>query len=86
MERVWGDCSCRKKYSHVDLVVMVDGYEGEKGAIVAGSRGYFLKVRVQTQKPPELEGELRETRGDGVSWHLLPWAEAAAVTGASAAA
>lgn len=34
----------RKKYSHVDLVVMVDGYEGEKGTIVAGSRGYFLKV------------------------------------------
>ncbi|NWR81861.1 SYSC protein, partial [Centropus unirufus] len=43
VERIWGDCSCRKKYSHVDLVVMVDGYEGEKGAIVAGSRGYFLK-------------------------------------------
>lgn len=47
MERVWGDCSCRKKYSHVDLVVMVDGYEGEKGAVVAGSRGYFLKVPAQ---------------------------------------
>lgn len=47
VERVWGDCSCRKKYSHVDLVVMVDGYEGEKGAVVAGSRGYFLKVRAQ---------------------------------------
>lgn len=44
MERIWGDCSVKKKYSHVDLVVMVDGFEGEKGAIVAGSRGYFLKV------------------------------------------
>ncbi|XP_050812203.1 serine--tRNA ligase, cytoplasmic isoform X2 [Gopherus flavomarginatus] len=44
VERIWGDCTVRKKYSHVDLVVMVDGYEGEKGAIVAGSRGYFLKV------------------------------------------
>lgn len=43
-EKVWGDCTERKKYSHVDLVVMVDGYEGEKGAVVAGSRGYFLKV------------------------------------------
>ncbi|XP_069489760.1 serine--tRNA ligase, cytoplasmic [Ambystoma mexicanum] len=43
VEKIWGDCSVRKKYSHVDLVVMVDGYEGEKGAIVAGSRGYFLK-------------------------------------------
>lgn len=67
VERVWGDCSCRKKYSHVDLVVMVDGYEGEKGAVVAGSRGYFLKVRAQTpmgaRKQLELEGELRETTG-----------------------
>ncbi|KAJ8265978.1 hypothetical protein COCON_G00150770 [Conger conger] len=43
VERTWGDCAVQKKYSHVDLVVMVDGYEGEKGAIVAGSRGYFLK-------------------------------------------
>ncbi|KAJ8369520.1 hypothetical protein SKAU_G00095480 [Synaphobranchus kaupii] len=43
VERVWGDCLVQKKYSHVDLVVMVDGYEGEKGALVAGSRGYFLK-------------------------------------------
>ncbi|XP_060629203.2 serine--tRNA ligase, cytoplasmic [Anolis sagrei] len=43
VERLWGDCTVRKKYSHVDLVVMVDGYESEKGAIVAGSRGYFLK-------------------------------------------
>ncbi|KAJ8257279.1 hypothetical protein GJAV_G00183900 [Gymnothorax javanicus] len=43
VERTWGDCTTQKKYSHVDLVVMVDGYEGEKGAVVAGSRGYFLK-------------------------------------------
>uniref|UniRef100_A0A673M9G6 serine--tRNA ligase n=1 Tax=Sinocyclocheilus rhinocerous TaxID=307959 RepID=A0A673M9G6_9TELE len=44
VERTCGECTVQKKYSHVDLVVMVDGYEGEKGAIVAGSRGYFLKV------------------------------------------
>ncbi|XP_078484963.1 serine--tRNA ligase, cytoplasmic-like [Ciona intestinalis] len=43
IERTIGDCTTRKKYSHVDLVVMVDGYEGERGAVVAGSRGYFLK-------------------------------------------
>lgn len=49
VERIWGDCAVRKKYSHVDLVVMVDGFEGEKGAVVAGSRGYFLKVRVGSQ-------------------------------------
>lgn len=46
MERTWGDCSVQKKYSHVDLVVMIDGFDGEKGAVVAGSRGYFLKVRL----------------------------------------
>lgn len=44
MERTWGDCSVQKKYSHVDLVVMIDGFDGERGAVVAGSRGYFLKV------------------------------------------
>ncbi|XP_061830006.1 serine--tRNA ligase, cytoplasmic [Nerophis lumbriciformis] len=43
VERTWGDCGTQKKYSHVDLVVMIDGFEGDKGAIVAGSRGYFLK-------------------------------------------
>ena len=90
VERVWGDCSCRKKYSHVDLVVMVDGYEGEKGAVVAGSRGYFLKVRAQIPaggwKRSEPEGELRETRRGWGSWLLLSWAELAAATGASAAA
>lgn len=47
MERTFGDCSVQKKYSHVDLVVMIDGYEGEKGAVVAGSRGYFLKVSLK---------------------------------------
>ncbi|KAF6719532.1 Serine--tRNA ligase, cytoplasmic [Oryzias melastigma] len=44
VERTWGDCSVQKKYSHVDLVVMIDGYDGERGAVVAGSRGYFLKA------------------------------------------
>lgn len=44
VERTWGDCTAQKKYSHVDLVVMIDGFDGEKGAVVAGSRGYFLKV------------------------------------------
>lgn len=53
---MWGDCSCRKKYSHVDLVVMVDGYEGEKGTVVAGSRGYFLKVRAVTPERSDSEG------------------------------
>uniref|UniRef100_A0AAX7TRA3 Serine--tRNA ligase, cytoplasmic n=1 Tax=Astatotilapia calliptera TaxID=8154 RepID=A0AAX7TRA3_ASTCA len=43
VERTWGDCTAQKKYSHVDLVVMIDGFDGERGAVVAGSRGYFLK-------------------------------------------
>ncbi|XP_011803553.1 PREDICTED: LOW QUALITY PROTEIN: UPF0577 protein KIAA1324-like [Colobus angolensis palliatus] len=50
VERISGDCTVRKKYSHVDLVVMVDGFEGEKGAVVAGSRGYFLKEPSKKQK------------------------------------
>jgi hypothetical protein len=24
---------------------MIDGYDGERGAMVAGSRGYFMKVK-----------------------------------------
>jgi seryl-tRNA synthetase len=35
----------RKKYSHFDLMTMIDGYDGERGAEIAGSRGYFMKVR-----------------------------------------
>lgn len=38
-----GDCSVRKKYSHVDLLQMIDGVDYERGAVVAGNRGYFLK-------------------------------------------
>ena len=41
-----GDCQIRKKYSHVDLLVMIDGVDYERGAAVAGGRGYFLKVRL----------------------------------------
>ena len=36
----------RKKYSHFDLMYMIDGYDGERGAQVAGSRGYFMKVKI----------------------------------------
>lgn len=41
--RTHGDCTQRKKYSHVDLIYMIDGMDGEVGAAVAGSRGYYLK-------------------------------------------
>lgn len=50
VERTWGDCTAQKKYSHVDLVVMIDGFDGERGAVVAGSRGYFLKVCFHMKK------------------------------------
>ncbi|XP_071818158.1 serine--tRNA ligase, cytoplasmic-like [Apostichopus japonicus] len=43
VERTFGDCEVKKKYSHVDLIQMIDGMDGERGAAVSGSRGYFLK-------------------------------------------
>lgn len=42
VERTWGDCEKKGKYSHVDLIVMIDGMNADKGAVVSGSRGYFL--------------------------------------------
>uniref|UniRef100_A0A1I8B1S9 serine--tRNA ligase n=1 Tax=Meloidogyne hapla TaxID=6305 RepID=A0A1I8B1S9_MELHA len=44
VERTFGDCESQKFfYSHVDLVAMCDGFDGERGANVAGGRSYFLK-------------------------------------------
>ena len=43
--RMVGDCTVKKKYSHIDLAVMVDGIDVDRGSSVAGSRGYFMKVR-----------------------------------------
>lgn len=42
VERTFGDCEMRKKYSHVDLIHMIDGMDGERGAVVSGGRGYYL--------------------------------------------
>lgn len=42
VERTFGDCEKKGKYSHVDLIHMIDGMNGEKGAVVSGGRGYFL--------------------------------------------
>lgn len=30
----------------IDLCVMIDGFDGDRGTSVAGGRGYFLKVRL----------------------------------------
>jgi len=40
----WGDVETKKKYSHIDLIHMIDGFDGERGAVTAGGRGYYLKV------------------------------------------
>lgn len=34
--RTFGDTEIRKKYSHVDLITMIDGVDAEMGAVVAG--------------------------------------------------
>jgi len=44
VEKTVGDCTLRKTYSHVDLIHMIDGMDGERGAVVAGGRGYYLLV------------------------------------------
>lgn len=41
--RIYGDCNERKKYSHVDLIHMIDGIDADMGAVISGSRGYYLK-------------------------------------------
>jgi len=41
--RLHGDIETRKKYSHVDLIAMIDGVDGDRGAVTAGGRGYYLK-------------------------------------------
>ncbi|CAH0389683.1 unnamed protein product [Bemisia tabaci] len=41
--RTFGDCAVRKRYSHVDLICMIDGIDSAMGAAVAGGRGYYLK-------------------------------------------
>jgi len=46
VERTWGAVKTTKKYSHIDLIHMIDGFDGERGAVTAGGRGYYLKVRI----------------------------------------
>lgn len=41
--RTYGNSDFRKPKSHVDLVSMIDGFDGDRGSTVAGGRGYFLK-------------------------------------------
>ncbi|KAL1132678.1 hypothetical protein AAG570_010630 [Ranatra chinensis] len=41
--RIWGDVTSKKRYSHVDLIHMIDGIDADMGAVVAGGRSYYLK-------------------------------------------
>lgn len=41
--RTWGNVETKKRYSHIDLIHMIDGFDGERGAATAGGRGYYLK-------------------------------------------
>lgn len=41
-ERTFGDIEQRKKYSHVDLIHMIGGMDGERGVVTSGGRGYYL--------------------------------------------
>ena len=43
VERTFGDATGRKKYSHMDLVYMVDGVDMQRGTVTAGNRCYYLK-------------------------------------------
>jgi seryl-tRNA synthetase len=44
--RMFGDTETRKKYSHIDLIQMIDGFDGDRGSATAGGRGYYLKGAV----------------------------------------
>jgi len=37
-ERTWGDVEERKKYSHVDLIHMIGGYDTERATVASGGR------------------------------------------------
>ncbi|XP_074644379.1 serine--tRNA ligase, cytoplasmic-like [Tubulanus polymorphus] len=43
VERLFGETDSKKKYSHVDLICMIDGVDSERGSVTAGGRGYYLK-------------------------------------------
>ena len=38
VERTFGDGSVRQKYSHVDLIEMIDAVDLHRGSLVSGSR------------------------------------------------
>ncbi|XP_013391151.1 serine--tRNA ligase, cytoplasmic-like [Lingula anatina] len=73
IERTWGDVETKKKYSHVDLIVMIDGYEGEKGAVVSGGRGYFIKGPVVFLEQALIQLALRMLQEKGFTALYTPF-------------
>ena len=89
VEKTFGDVSVEKKYSHVDLIHMIDGVDVERGTVTAGGRGYYLKVRGQGERSQgegsqgegsQGEGSQGEgSQGDilGSEWHSYAWVSSA---------
>jgi len=42
VERTVGNCTQRKKYSHVDLIAMIDGADLERATVTSGGRAYYM--------------------------------------------
>lgn len=68
MERTFGDCSFRKKYSHVDLIHMVEGMDAERGTVTAGGRGYYLLGPMVFLEQVNIEKNKQQEKGQN---HLL---------------
>lgn len=43
VEKTFGDCSVRKRYSHIDLLYMIDAVETQKATVASGNRCYYMK-------------------------------------------
>lgn len=48
-----------KKYSHIDLLHMIDGVEMQKATVVSGNRCYYLKVSGEWEGKATLYGRNR---------------------------
>merc|ERR1712071_591712 len=57
VERTFGDCITRKRYSHVDLIHMVEGVDIERGTVTAGGRGYYLMGALNNAAAKKLDLE-----------------------------
>lgn len=71
--RTFGDCSVTKKYSHVDLIAMIDGSDSDRGAVVAGGRGYFLKGPVVFLEQALINHALQMLHGKGYTPLYTPF-------------